>query len=124
MKKILIIEDSEVIRETTADFLEEEGYEVIKAENGLIGIKKALECAPDIILCDIIMPQLDGYAVYKQLQASEKTSKIPFMFLTGKSEKKDIEEGIKIGVKDYVIKPFDYVDLAVKIEKKLKAVKK
>lgn len=123
MKKILIIEDSEVIRETTAEYLEDEGYEVLRAENGVIGVAKAIKNLPDMILCDIIMPQLDGYGVYKELQANENTAKLPFMFLTGKSDKKEIEECLKLGVKDYLLKPFDYMDLLMKIEKKFKAVK-
>lgn len=123
MKKILIIEDSEVIRETTAEYLEDEGYEVLRAENGVVGVAKAIKNLPDMILCDIIMPQLDGYGVYKELQANKETANVPFMFLTGKSDKKEIEECLKLGVKDYLLKPFDYMDLLMKIEKKFKVVK-
>lgn len=111
MSKILLIEDNKDVRENTADILELENYHVITAENGKIGIQKALEHLPDIIICDIMMPELDGYGVFESLSVHPKTANIPFIFLTAKSEKDDIRKGMNLGVDDYLIKPFEEEDL-------------
>ena len=92
MKKILIIEDNEDVRENTADILELAGYKVTTAENGKIGVQIVTHQLPDVIICDIMMPELDGYEVLETLSKNRKTSQIPFIFLTAKSEKKRHEK--------------------------------
>ncbi|AUC75414.1 response regulator [Olleya sp. Bg11-27] len=111
MNKILLIEDNQDVRENTADILELENYTVITAENGKIGVEKALEHTPDIIICDIMMPVLDGYGVFESLSKNHKTASIPFIFLSAKSEKTDIRKGMNIGVDDYLTKPFEEDEL-------------
>ncbi|NRS88454.1 CheY-like chemotaxis protein [Flavobacterium sp. 7E] len=122
MSKILIIEDNQDVRENTAEILELENYVVITAENGKIGIQKALEHIPDIIICDIMMPEIDGYGVYDALTNNTITASIPFIFLTAKSGQADIRKGMNLGVDDYLIKPFEEEDLlgaiACRIKKK------
>jgi len=120
MKKILLIEDNQDVRENTADILELENYHVITAQNGKIGVEKAIEHLPDIIICDIMMPELDGYGVYECLSVNQKTANIPFIYLTAKSEKADIRKGMNLGVDDYLIKPFEEEDLLNAIECRLK----
>lgn len=122
MSKILIIEDNQDVRENTAEILELENYVVITAENGKIGIQKALEHIPDIIICDIMMPEIDGYGVYDALSKNTITAPIPFIFLTAKSGQAEIRKGMNLGVDDYLIKPFEEDDLlgaiACRIKKK------
>lgn len=122
--KILIIEDDQMLRESTADLLCEEGYIIYQAENGLEGIKKALECTPDLILCDIAMPNFDGYQVYQTLQENKSTSFIPFIYLTAKTEKDDIRAGMQLGADDYITKPFDYKELQAAISTRLEKYQK
>ncbi len=119
MKKILIIEDDDHLRESTAEFIGEEGFEVITARNGLLGIQKTIEHLPDLIICDITMPKMDGYDVYKILKENYSTSLIPFIFLTAKVEKEDLRLGMQIGADDYITKPFDYRDLIISIKTRL-----
>ncbi|MBS1514378.1 MAG: hybrid sensor histidine kinase/response regulator [Bacteroidetes bacterium] len=106
MKKILIIEDEDFIRETIQDILDAEGFETNTAENGQIGVEKALGFLPDLIISDIMMPVLDGHGVIRELKKHEATSQIPFIFLTAKSELKDLREGMELGADDYLNKPF------------------
>ena len=115
-RKILIVEDDEMLRESTALFLSEEGYRVFTAKNGIEGVEKAMENIPDMILCDISMPRMDGYDVYKILSDNSATNFIPFIFLTAKAEKEDIRVGMQMGVDDYITKPFDYDELLKAIE--------
>lgn len=117
MKKILLIEDDLDLLENTTDFLKEEEYDVITAENGTIGVQKALLKIPDLIVCDIAMPEMDGFEVYKTLQEISATSTIPFIFLTARTERDDIRAGMQLGADDYITKPFDYDELlsAIKI---------
>ncbi len=126
MKKILLIEDDEILRESTDEFLQEEGFSVSTANNGLEGIQKALDEFPDIILCDIAMPKFNGYQVYKTLQENSSTSLIPFIFLTAKTEKEDVRRGMQLGADDYITKPFDYDELLttinVRLEKREKMI--
>ena len=119
MKKILIIEDDGMLRQTTSEFLDTEGYQPIQAENGLNGIKKAMEEIPDLILCDIALPKLDGYQVYKTLQQNPSTELVPFIFLTAKTEKEDIRAGMHMGADDYITKPFDFDELLTAIQTRL-----
>jgi CRP/FNR family cyclic AMP-dependent transcriptional regulator len=111
MKKILLIEDNDEVRENTAEILEISNYKVFTAANGKIGIELALKELPDLIICDIMMPVMDGYDVLKLLHKHKKTENIPFIFLTAKSEKADIREGMKMGAVDYLIKPFEGKEL-------------
>lgn len=120
MKKILLIEDNADVRENTAEILELSNYEVTTAENGRIGVRRASENLPDLIICDIMMPELDGFAVIKELQANPNTATIPFIFLTAKAEKEDFRKGMKLGADDYLIKPFDDVELLEAIELRFK----
>jgi DNA-binding response OmpR family regulator len=116
---ILLIEDNPDIRENTEELLELAGYDVITAENGKIGIKEAKENLPDLILCDIMMPVMDGYDVIYYLSIDSKTSCIPFIFLTAKSEKTDFRKGMELGADDYLTKPFEEVELIKAIERRL-----
>jgi DNA-binding response OmpR family regulator len=120
MKKILIIEDNEDVRENTADILELANYKVITAENGAIGIEKAKQNKPSLILCDIMMPELDGYQVLEALSDHNNTARIPFIFLTAKAEKSDMRKGMNLGADDYLTKPFNEKELLDAIESRLK----
>ena len=120
MKKILLIEDNLGLRETTADILKLANYNVRTAENGRIGVEKAKQFEPDIIVCDIMMPELDGYSVFRILNKDSKTSSIPFIFLTAKTEKEDMRKGMNLGADDYITKPFEEMELLDAIESRLK----
>ena len=120
MKKILIIEDNSDVRENLAEILALSGYEAILAENGKVGAAKAQAELPDLILCDIMMPELDGYGVLHILSRQSTTADIPFIFLTAKAEKDDFRRGMSLGADDYVTKPFDDVVLLQTIENRLK----
>src|SRR5690606_12250664 len=120
MKKILLIEDNQDIRENTAEILLLANYEVIEAENGKVGVEKAKKERPDLIICDIMMPELDGYGVLHMLSKNPETSAIPFIFLTAKSEKEDFRKGMNLGADDYLVKPFDDIELMDAIEMRLK----
>ncbi len=120
MKKVLLIEDNQDVRETTADILELANYKVAAAENGKVGVKMALKFQPDIILCDIMMPELNGYGVLQILSKNPKTASIPFVFLTAKSEKSDLRKGMNLGADDYLTKPFEENELLDVLECRLK----
>jgi DNA-binding response OmpR family regulator len=119
MKKILIIEDNKDIRENTADILELANYEVYTAENGKHGIELAKKATPDIILCDIMMPELDGYDVLLYLSKEKKTASTPFIFLTAKTERADVRKGMNLGADDYLTKPFEENELLEAIATRL-----
>jgi len=120
MKKILVIDDDKSIRESTQELLEIVGYEVMVAEDGTSGIKLAKEFIPDIIICDISMPVLDGYSVFNELNKDSVTSVIPFIFLTAKAELTDLKYGMQLGADDYIRKPFSSNELLNSIELRLK----
>lgn len=120
MKKALIIEDSDDIREGTAEILSLAGYETYTAKNGKIGVDLAIKHLPDIILCDIMMPELDGYGVLYLLQKNPQTAGIPFIFMTAKAERADLRKGMEMGADDYITKPFDDMELFNAIESRLK----
>jgi CRP-like cAMP-binding protein/CheY-like chemotaxis protein len=120
MKKALIIEDNEDIREGTAEMLALAGYETFTAKNGKLGVDLAIRHIPDVILCDIMMPELDGYGVLYLLQKNVQTVNIPFIFMTAKAERADMRKGMEMGADDYLIKPFDDVELFKAIESRLK----
>jgi len=122
MKKVLLIEDDTVVRENTAELLELANYKVITASNGKIGIVEAKKNMPNIIVCDIMMPELDGYGVLKILSKERSTKHIPFIFLSAKTEHKDIRKGMDMGADDYLTKPFDETELISAIESRLAKV--
>jgi DNA-binding response OmpR family regulator len=120
MKKILLIEDNLEVRENTVEILSLANYNVVSAENGKIGVELAQREKPDLIICDIMMPELDGYGVLHILSKNEQTASIPFIFLTAKTEKTDIRKGMNLGADDYLTKPFDDTDLLNAIEARLR----
>jgi len=120
MKKILLIEDNDDIRENTAEILTLAQYNVFTAINGKEGVEIALKEKPDVIVCDIMMPILDGYGVLHLLSKNTETAHIPFIFLTAKADQIDFRKGMEIGADDYVTKPFDDVQLLKAIEVRLK----
>lgn len=120
MSKLLVIEDNNEVRENIQEILELAGYEVETAPNGKIGTKKALDELPELIICDIMMPELDGYGVLNILTKNPQTSAIPFIFLTAKSEKDDFRKGMSLGADDYITKPFEETDLLNTIERRLR----
>src|SRR5580765_6704025 len=126
-KKILVIEDNPEVRENIGEILELSNYQVICAENGKQGVEIALQQIPDLIICDIMMPELDGYGVLHLLSKHIETYGIPFIFLTAKSEKSDLRKGMELGADDYITKPFDGIELLKAIEirlQKAEAIKK
>lgn len=120
MKKILIIEDNPDILENTAEILELSHYAVATAPNGKIGVEQAISQKPDLILCDIMMPELDGYGVLHMVQKNPDLQSTPFVFLTAKTEKDEVRKGMSLGADDYITKPFDPTDLLTTIEGRLK----
>ena len=120
MKKILLIEDNLEVRENTAEILELADFDVMTAENGKEGVELASAEFPDLIICDIMMPELDGYGVLHILSKKETTRHIPFIFMTAKAEKSDIRKGMNLGADDYITKPFDDTELLDAVEARLK----
>ena len=122
MKKLLLIEDDVTVRENTAELLELSNYDVITASNGKLGIEKARQHYPDVIVCDIMMPETDGYGVLEALSKDPDTLNIPFIFLSAKTEHKDIRKGMDLGADDYLTKPFEEEELLSAIESRLAKV--
>lgn len=122
MKKILVIEDNSEIRENMSEILELANYQVEQASNGKSGVAAALLNPPDLVLCDIMMPVLDGYGVLLSLQKNKSTQHIPFIFITAKSEKAEMRKGMEMGADDYIIKPFDGTDVLNAVEGRLRKV--
>jgi len=122
--KILIIEDDPIQSKIIHNILTSENYDVCLANNGAMGIQKAFEYNPDLILCDIIMNPIDGYQVYNVLKESSLLDHAPFIFITGNSDLNDIRRGMILGADDYFVKPFKSEDLIVTIEKRLKKYRK
>jgi CheY-like chemotaxis protein len=120
MKKILLIEDNLEVRENTSEILSLANYEVTTAKNGKEGAELAQALLPDLIICDIMMPELDGYGVLHVLGKKPETARIPFIFLTAKAEKADMRKGMSLGADDYLTKPFDDTDLLNAIEVRLR----
>ena len=116
----MIIEDNEDIRSNTAEILELSNYKVTVAENGKAGVSKALENLPDLVICDIMMPELDGYGVLHALQRNDATKNIPFIFLTAKTERNDMRKAMDLGADDYLTKPFDGTELLNAVGSRLK----
>jgi DNA-binding response OmpR family regulator len=120
MKTILLIEDNDDIRENTAEMLEMAGYRTETAENGKVGVEKALATKPDLVICDIMMPVMDGYGVLQIFMHNPELSTVPFIFLTAKTERSDIRKGMEMGADDYLTKPFTEAELLGAVESRLK----
>ena len=119
-KTILVIDDNNDIRENTAEILELAGYKTYTAENGKRGVELATKERPSVIVCDIMMPELDGYGVLHLLRKNPDTQNIPFIFLTAKTERSDFRKGMEMGADDYITKPFDDIELLNAVEIRLK----
>jgi DNA-binding response OmpR family regulator len=119
MIKILLVEDNNEIRENTAEILELASYQVTTAINGKDGYEKALEETPDIIICDIMMPVLDGYGFLHLINKNEILNGVPFIFLTAKTDRSDFRKGMEMGADDYITKPFTDIELLSAIESRL-----
>ena len=118
--RLLVIEDSREVRENLAEILELSGYAVLTAPDGLAGAKLAIERLPDLILCDVMMPELDGYGVLNLLSENARTAPIPFVFITARTETEDIRRGMNLGADDYITKPFYKDELLRVIHTRLK----
>lgn len=119
MKRVLLIEDDTVLRENTSELLELSNYEVITATNGQIGLDIAKTKQPDVIICDIMMPILDGYGVLEGLSKHNDTKFIPFIFLSAKTERQDVRKGMDLGADDYITKPFSEDEILSAIESRI-----
>lgn len=124
MHKIVVIEDNKEVRENICEILDLAGYETIAAENGKVGVKTVTQEKPDLVLCDVMMPELDGYGVLHILSKKSETAYIPFVFLTAKAEKEDFRKGMSLGADDYITKPFKELDLLNTIENRLKKIER
>ncbi len=120
MTRILVIEDEQSIRDTLQDILELEGFEALGAENGLVGIQLAKQYIPDLIICDVMMPEVDGYGVLKTLHQDVDTASIPFIFLTAKADRPSLRQGMNLGADDYLTKPFTPQELLEALTSRLK----
>jgi len=120
MKRILVIEDEPEMRRNIAALLRYRNYEPIEAENGRKGVELARREKPDLILCDVMMPELDGYGVLQALQEDTTLALVPFIFLTAKGEKNDLRSGMNLGADDYLTKPVANKDLVSAIEARLR----
>ena len=120
MKRILVIEDEPEMRRNLVTVLKMEGYEPVAAENGRRGLELAKARAPDLILCDVMMPELDGYGVLQALRSDDHAALVPFLFLTAKGEKEDLRNGMNLGADDYLTKPVAKADLLKAIEARLR----
>ena len=119
MKKILVIEDEAETRENLVLMLEMEGFKALSAPNGRAGVALARRERPDVILCDVSMPELDGYGVLEALRADSATVSIPFIFLTARGDKKDLRTGMNLGADDYLTKPAGAEDVLAAINARL-----
>lgn len=121
--KILVIEDQPQMRQNLALMLQLNGFTVATAENGRLGVAAAVSEGPDLILCDVMMPELDGHGVLKALREDPETAGIPFMFLTAKGEKRDQREGMNLGADDYLTKPITEAELVAAVNARLSRVR-
>ena len=120
MKHLLLIEDNDELRENTAEILQLAGYTVVTAENGKKGIEIALQKKIDLIICDVMMPVLDGYGVLHLINKNPELTGIPFIFLTAKAERSDFRKGMEMGADDYITKPFSDIELLNAVENRLR----
>ena len=119
MTKILLVEDNNEIRENTSEILELANYQITTASNGKEGYEMALKEMPDLIICDIMMPVLDGYGLLHLINKNESLKSVPFIFLTAKTERGDFRKGMEMGADDYITKPFTDIELLNAIESRL-----
>lgn len=119
MQTILVIEDEALLRAEVEEWLKFEGYNAITAEDGIAGVEKALQHLPDLIVCDIMMPRLDGYGVLIEIRSNHKTADTPFVFLTARAAHEDIRAGMNLGADDYLTKPFTRIDLLQAVKSRL-----
>jgi len=119
MNKILIIEDQPQMRKNLATILEMENFQVVVAENGRRGVDLALQAPPDLVICDVMMPELDGYGALQALRAEAATATIPFIFLTAKGDKLELRKGMNLGADDYLTKPVSRDDLLAAVKTRL-----
>ena len=119
-KKVLVIEDEARMRDSIATILKMEGYETHEAFDGKLGLQKAREILPDLILCDVSMPNMNGHETLEELKKEPTTARIPFIFLTARGEKREVRDGMNHGADDYLVKPFEATDLLAAIESRLK----
>ncbi len=124
MAKILVIEDEESVRSNILRLLTFEDFEVVGAANGAIGLQLAKEQQPDLIICDVMMPELDGYGVLNALRQDDNTATIPFIFLTAKAAKEDLRQGMELGANDYLNKPFTRDELLKTVRTQLEKQEK
>jgi len=120
MYKIAVIEDNTDMRENISEILELANYQVVVAENGKAGVDLIRKELPDLVICDIMMPELDGYGVLYYMSKNPETANIPFIFLTAKAEKEDLRKGMSLGADDYLTKPFKEIELLDAIDTRLK----
>lgn len=123
MKTILLVEDNDDIRNNTQEILELANYNVVSAKDGKEGLRLIIQTVPDLIICDIMMPELDGYGVLNAVQKHEQLASIPFVFLTAKTERSDFRKGMELGADDYITKPFSGTELLNAVESKFRKVK-
>lgn len=119
MAKVLIIEDEKDIRANLRRFLRLEGHEVFEAEDGRRGVDLAVACAPDLVICDLMMPEMDGFAVLRELRAHPLTARTVFCFLTASAEKDTRQKGLACGADEYLTKPFDLAGLRALLQRRL-----
>jgi DNA-binding NarL/FixJ family response regulator len=119
LKKILVIDDDSRLRSQCAELLRLEGYEVFEARNGREGVERARRDIPDLVLCDITMPEMNGHRVLETLRGEPRTAHLPFVFLTGWSEKDDVRTGMNLGADDYLVKPVVPAELAAAVRARL-----
>ena len=119
MKKILVIEDEPEMRRNLMAILRLERFQPLAAEDGQVGVELAKRERPDLVLCDVMMPKLDGYGVITALRASAETAAIPFIFLTARGEKPEIRAGMNLGADDYLTKPVAKADLLAAVRSRL-----
>lgn len=120
VKRILVIEDDTKLREHCAELLRIEGYQVLEARNGREGIERARRELPDLVLCDITMPEMNGHRVLEALRAEVRTAHLPFVFLTGWSEQQDVRTGMNLGADDYLVKPVAPDELMAAVRARLR----
>ncbi len=120
MKKILVVEDAHSLRKDILEMLGFEGFQAIGAENGLIGVQRAREHLPDLIICDIMMPEMDGYEVLEELRKDTTTATIPFIFLTARTDRMDMRQGMELGADDFLTKPFHAAELLATVRTRLR----
>lgn len=120
MAKILVIEDEKSVRNNVSDLLKAEGYDVLDADNGQTGLQLANEHTLDLIICDVMMPKMDGFEVLRMLSQNPATQTVPFIFLTAKAERSDFRQGMELGAYDYLTKPFTRTELLGAVTVQLK----